>query len=173
MELRLSDGMPDMGNVLGCWGQVLLRGKEWHDTSASANGGVMVWVLYAPEDGTEPRVVEGWIPVQNRWEFPEESRDGMLTVYPWLSGLDGRNISARKLMLRAEVSMMGSGRKPWKAELSVPADLPTDIQILKKTYGRIAVIVLLTVTMFVSRGYFIKCYNYFLQCFLHSFVKSI
>lgn len=134
MELRLSDGMPDMGKVLGCWGQVLLRGKEWHDTSASANGGVMVWVLYAPEDGTEPRVVEGWIPVQNRWEFPEESRDGMLTVYPWLSGLDGRNISARKLMLRAEVSMMGSGRKPWKAELSVPADLPTDIQILKKTY---------------------------------------
>ena len=30
--------------------------------------------------------------------------------------------------------MMGSAMKPWKAELSVPTDLPEDIQILKKTY---------------------------------------
>lgn len=134
LELRLPDGMPDIGRMLGCWGQVLLRGKEWHDTSACANAGVMVWVLYGPEDGSEPRVVEGWIPVQGRWEFPEESREGILTVRPWLSGLDGRNVSARKLMLRAEVSMMGSGMKPGKAEISTPADLPEDIRLLKKTY---------------------------------------
>lgn len=134
LELRLPDGMPDIGRVLGCWGQVLLRSKEWHDTSAAANAGVMVWVLYAPEDGTDPRIVEGWIPVQSRWEFPEESREGMLTVQPWLSGLDGRNVSARKLMLRAEVSMMGSGMKPGKAEISISTDLPEDIRLLKKVY---------------------------------------
>ena len=134
LELRLSDGMPDIGKVLGCWGQVLLRGKEWHDTSACANAGVMVWVLYGPEDGSDPRVVEGWIPVQGRWELPEESREGILTVQPWLSGLDGRNVSARKLMLRAEVSMMGSAMKPGKTEISTPMDLPEDIQLLKKTY---------------------------------------
>lgn len=134
LELRLPDGLPDIGRVLGCWGQVLLRGKEWHDTSAIANAGVMLWVLYAPEDGTEPRIVEGWIPMQIRWEFPEESREGMLTVQPWLSALDGRNVSARKLMLRAEVSMMGSGMKPGKAEVSTPTVLPEDIRLLKKTY---------------------------------------
>lgn len=134
LELRLPDGMPDIGKMLGCWGQVLLRGKEWHDTYACANAGVMVWAMYAPEDGTEPRVVEGWIPVQGRWEFAEESRDGLLTVKCWMSGLDGRNVSARKLMLRAEVSMMGSAMKPWKAEISTPTDLPEDIQVLKKTY---------------------------------------
>jgi len=134
LELRLPDGMPDIGKVLGCWGQIVVRGKEWHDTSAWANAGVMVWVLYGPEDGTEPRVVEGWIPVQGRWELPEESRDGMLTVQPWLSGLDGRNVSARKLMLRAEVSMMGSAMKPWKGEIAAPADIPEDIRLLKKTY---------------------------------------
>lgn len=134
LELRLPDGMPDIGKMLGCWGQVLLRGKEWHDTSVSANAGVMVWVLYAPEDSTEPRVVEGWIPVQGRWELAEESHDGLLTVKCWLSGLDGRNVSARKLMIRAEVSMMGCAMKPWKAEISTPTDLPEDIQVLKKAY---------------------------------------
>lgn len=134
LELRLPDGMPDIGKVLGCWGQVLLRGKEWRDTSASANVGVMVWVLYAPEDGTEPRCVEGWIPIQSRWEMGEESRDGLLIVNSGLSGMDCRNVSARKLMVRAEVSMMGSAMKPWKAEIAAPMDLPEDIRLLKKTY---------------------------------------
>lgn len=134
LELRLPDGMPDIGKVLGCWGQVLLRGKEWNEGFASASAGIMVWTLYAPEDGTEPRVVEGWIPVQGRWELSEESRDGGLTVQPWLSSLDCRNVSVRKLMLRGEVSIMGSAMKPWKAELAVPAELPEDVQVLKKTY---------------------------------------
>ena len=27
-EIRISDGMPDIGNIVGTWGQVILRGKE-------------------------------------------------------------------------------------------------------------------------------------------------
>ena len=38
-ELRLSDGMPDIGQVLGAWGQVILRGKEWRSDAVHMNGG--------------------------------------------------------------------------------------------------------------------------------------
>ena len=37
-------------------------------------GGMMVWVLYAPEDGSPERCIEGWIPFQMRWDLPEELR---------------------------------------------------------------------------------------------------
>ena len=49
-EIRLPDGMPDIGRVLGAWGQVLMRSKEWRGSGMGVSGGVMVWVLYMPED---------------------------------------------------------------------------------------------------------------------------
>ena len=56
-ELRLTDGMPDIGRILGTWGQVILRGKEWRGDSVGCNGGVMAHVLYAPEDGSDLRTI--------------------------------------------------------------------------------------------------------------------
>ena len=44
-ELRLSDGMPDIGRVLCAWGQVVMRGKEWRSDSIGVSSGVMAWVL--------------------------------------------------------------------------------------------------------------------------------
>ena len=30
LEVRLPEGMPDIGRILGAWGQVVVRGKEWN-----------------------------------------------------------------------------------------------------------------------------------------------
>ena len=57
-EIRLSDGMPDIGRVIWACGQPMVRGKEWRTGSLSLTGGVMIRVLYAPEDGTEARSIE-------------------------------------------------------------------------------------------------------------------
>ena len=54
LEMKLSDSMPDIGRVIGAWGQVVLRSKEWRGDGIGAAGGVMAWVLYGPDDGTEP-----------------------------------------------------------------------------------------------------------------------
>ncbi len=51
-ELRLPDGMPDIGKVLCAWGQVILRSKEWRSDSVLVSGGMLMWVLYLPEDGS-------------------------------------------------------------------------------------------------------------------------
>ena len=69
-EVRLSDEMPDIGRVLSCWGQVMLRGKEWRTGALSVNGGVMVWVLYAPEDGSAMQCLQTWLPMQIKCDLP-------------------------------------------------------------------------------------------------------
>ena len=56
-ELRINDGMPDIGRVLGAWGQVILRTKEWQRVGAGVTGGVQVSVLYVPEDGKDVQMV--------------------------------------------------------------------------------------------------------------------
>ena len=44
-EIKLPEGMPDIGRILGAWGQILIRGKEWNSGFATVSGGVLAWVL--------------------------------------------------------------------------------------------------------------------------------
>lgn len=133
-EVRLTDGMPDIGRVLGSWGQILIRGKDWRSSGAGVSGGVMVWVLYLPEDGTEPQSIETWLPFQMKWDFTDTERDGTIRIVPILRGVDARSLSARKLMVRAGIGMLEHSMVPGDVELYSPGQIPEDIQILKKTY---------------------------------------
>ena len=133
-ELRLPDGMPDIGRILTTWGQIQLRSKEWQGNTVQITGGVMTWTLYAPEDGTEPRSVESWLPFQMRWELPENDREGILRVMPLLRFADSRSLSSRKIMVRAGVAAQIQGMYPMEQEVFASGDLPEDVQTLKNTY---------------------------------------
>lgn len=133
-ELRLPDGMPDIASVLGAWGQVILRSKEWHTGTAGISGGVMAWVLYAPEDDPIPRSVEVWIPFQIKWDLPDTDRDGVLNLSMILRGIDARMLSARKLLVRAGFGVCMEAWIPDMLEISRPGELPPDVQLLRKTY---------------------------------------
>lgn len=133
-EVRLPDAFPDIGKVLGSWGQVLIRDKEWRAASMSSNGGVRGWILYAPEDGTQPRVVDVWIPLQCRWDFQESQPDGVMILCPMLTDLDARSISARKIMVRVSVDTFAQAMGKYTADIFEPAQMPADVQLLTKTY---------------------------------------
>lgn len=133
-EIRLEDQMPDVGRVLAAWGQVLLRGKEWRSSGMTVSTGVMVWVLYAPEDGTEPRTVETWIPVQLKWDFPETKHDGTIIANCRLASVDARSVSARKLMVRAVISVFAEAVVPGAVDVWNPGSVPEDLQLLKRSY---------------------------------------
>ena len=133
-EIKLPDTMPDVGKVLGAWGQVVLRGKEWRGSGMSVSGGVMAWVLYLPEGETEPRAVDTWIPFQIRWDFPQTQRDGAILAQTLLKSIDARSVSARKLMVRSVVSVAGCAMEPTVAEVSAPDSIPEDVYLLKRTY---------------------------------------
>ena len=133
-EVRLPDGMPDIGRVLSSWGQVLVRGKEWRSGWVGVNGGVMTWVLYAPEDGSRPQCVESWLPFQMKWDVDASAQDGAICAMPLLTDVDTRSTSARKLMVRAGVGMMLQAQNKDEADVYLPDELPEDICILKNTY---------------------------------------
>ena len=133
-EVKLTDGMPYIGRVLASWGQLLIRGKEWRSGGMSVSGGVMVWVLYAPEEGGEPRCVETWLPFQMKWDFPDTERDGMICIDPLLRGVDARSVSARKLMVRAGIGILGEAMISSDVEVFSPGELPEDVHILKNAY---------------------------------------
>lgn len=133
-EVKLPDTMPDIGKVLGAWGQVLLRSKEWRGNGMSVSGGVMAWVLYLPEGEAEPRSVDTWIPFQLRWDFPQTERDGAILAEMLLKSIDARSVSARKLMVRAVVSAAGCAMEPVVAEIFAPDSIPEDVYLLKRIY---------------------------------------
>lgn len=133
-EVRLGDDMPDIGRVLGAWGQVLLRGKEWQTGAMHISGGVMAWVLYAPEDGGAVRWVDTWIPFQMKWDLPDTRYDGIIRAQCLLRGIDARSTSARRLMVRASVGAMGEAVLPGEFCQYVPEEVPEDVQLLKNTY---------------------------------------
>lgn len=133
-EVRLGDDMPDIGRILGAWGQVLLRGKEWHTGSMGVSGGVMAWVLYAPEDGSPVRWVDAWIPFQMKWDLPDTQHDGVIRAQCLLRCIDARSTSARKMMVRASVGVMAEAMLPGEFGKYTPEDVPEDVQLLKNTY---------------------------------------
>ena len=133
-ELRLPESMPDVGRVIAAWGQTVLRGKEWRSDHIGLTGGVMVWVLYAPEDGSGPRRLESWVPFHIRMDQAHDGEDGVIRAECVLCGVDARSLSSRKLMLRCQIGMMVQTLVPRVAELYSPGALPEDIQVLDRVY---------------------------------------
>ena len=132
-ELRISDGMPDIGRVLGVWGQVILRTKEWQHSSAGINGGVQVSVLYIPENGEDVQMVETWVPFQVKWDLPDMDAEGTACVSCLLRSADGRNTSSRKILVRVNVGVCGQLWEPAEVWQYMPPELPEDICLLKKS----------------------------------------
>ena len=132
-ELRLPEDMPDIGRVLGSWGQAVVRSKEWRSDSVAFSGGIMAWVLYAPEDGTQPRWVESWLPFQMKMDL-DGNRDGTIRLQCVLRSADARSVSARKMMLRCGIAVMAEALQEDSAGFASPGDVPEDIQLLTAAY---------------------------------------
>ncbi len=133
-ELRLTDGMPEVGSVLGAWGQMIVRGKQWHSDSVGVNCGIMAWVMYAPEDGSQAQCMETWIPMTVKWDIPDSGQDGTIVCSGLVKAVDARVLSGRKLMVRATVCMTMQAYVPGETEVYEPAQLPEDIQLRQKIY---------------------------------------
>ena len=133
-EVRLSEGMPDIGRVLCVWGHTLVRSKQWHPEGVTVSGSMELSVLYAPEDGTEPRSVAVSLPFSGRWSFAESQREGAAVVTAQLCSADARALSARKLMVRGNAGVQLQAWERTKAAFYSPGQLPQDVQLLQKTY---------------------------------------
>lgn len=133
-ELRLPEAYPDVGRVLGAFGVPVLRGKEWRRKEIGVSTGITVWVLYVPEDGSEVRSLQTWVPMEFVWDLPETDRDGTIRVSLLLRGLDARSVSARKILIRGELSALAEAEEPQEIGVYLPENVPEDVQLLRRTY---------------------------------------
>lgn len=133
-EIRLSDGMPDIGRVICGWGQAIFRGKEWHADHIAFSGGMTIWVLYAPEDGSEERVLSSWIPFQMRWELPDGTPEGDIRILCLPRFVDARSISPRKILVRAGMGAMAEAYVPRNVPVSTAGTAETGAELLRSRY---------------------------------------
>ncbi len=133
-EMRLSEGMPDIGTVVAARGQCVIRSKEWVGDSIAVSGGVMVWAVYAPADGSGLRTVEEWVPIQGRFNLPQTRREGTIRASMRLRSVDGRTTSPRKMMVRVGVSLLVEALEPWETEVCLPPEEEKDVQLLCRSY---------------------------------------
>jgi len=133
-EIKLPDGMPDIGRVVAAWGQSVLRGKEWRSDSISFSGGMMVWVLYAPEDGSTMQCIDTWIPFQMRWDLPEGTQEGTMRFQCLTRFVDGRSVSPRKILVRAGMAVAAEALTGKTAEVFNGPKEETEVQLLPGIY---------------------------------------
>ena len=133
-EVRISDGIPDIGSILCSWGQVILRSKEWDGDLITVNGGTMVWVQYLPDGGETPETVECWLPFQMRWKVPDPHQEGMLLTQLLLKSVDARSTSARKMIIRSNVCMSITAMEHCQKEICIPEGKPVDVQLHIQSY---------------------------------------
>lgn len=134
LEVRLPEDMPDIGRVLGAWGQPVVRGKEWNGDHMAVSCGVMAWVLYTPENGEGVHSVEAWLPFTMKWDLPESRYDGKIMTSCLLKSIDARSISDRKLMVRATMSVLGEAWLQEQTQYAVAPGIPGDVELLTRTY---------------------------------------
>ena len=133
-EIKLPEAMPDIGRVISAWGQPILRSKEWRSDCVSVSGGMMVWVLYAPEDGSAERCIDGWIPFQMKWDLPDQTPEGTIRVSLLPRFADARSVSPRKIMVRAGMSALLEAMVPRQAQVYGADNVPEDVQLYKERY---------------------------------------
>lgn len=129
-EIRIPDGMPDVAVVLACWGQPVLRGKEWRSDHVSITGGIMTKILYLPENADVPQVMEAWLPFQMKWSIPNGKQDGAMTVDLGLRGADARVLTSRKIMVRTNLGALLHAFVPSEFTVGHPDAHPDDVQLL-------------------------------------------
>jgi len=131
LEIRLPEGMPDVGKIVASWGQPILRSKQWHTDRLSFSGGMMVWVLYLPEREEQPQCLQGWIPYTMGWDLPPETEEGTLRIDLLTRFVDARTTSARKIMVRSGLSAAAEGWTAREAAVPVPGNIPRELQLLQ------------------------------------------
>jgi hypothetical protein len=93
---------------------------------------MMIWVLYAPEDESQPQVISSWIPFQMRWELPPDTREGQMVISCLPRFVDARSVSPRKIMVRASMAALGEGLVHQSADIYDPVGNPGEVQLRRQ-----------------------------------------
>ena len=102
-ELIVPDSYPDCGRIVFTGACAVMRGKECRDGGAAVTGGVRAGLLYVPEDGSEARALECYLPYSVRYDHPAATAQTQLFAMCRVRAADARLINSRKILVRVSV----------------------------------------------------------------------
>ena len=124
----------DGAEILGVWGQPVLRTKERQGDRLLITGGIPARVLLGGAEGASPSSLEAWIPFRMDWDLPGEMGEGIDRVLPLLSGLDARWTGAGKLLIRAGISALAECWQETVVSVPQPSDVPEDVAVHRHSW---------------------------------------
>ena len=127
-ELTVPEGH-ESSEILGVWGQVLLRSKERQGDRLLITGGIQTWVLLSAAEGERNQCLNAWIPFRLDWDLPGDAADGADRIMPVISGMDARWTGAGKLLIRAGISVLAECWQPDILRVPRPGDTPQDVAL--------------------------------------------
>lgn len=130
-EVRLPEDQSEAGRILGCYGQVLIRSKEWNRDALTISGGIMVWVMYEPETDAGIQIAETWIPFKMDWDIPANCPEGTVRAASRLRYADARQTGAGKLLIRAGVGILAECLSERRVPVFSPKEASADLELLK------------------------------------------
>lgn len=132
-EVTVPEGR-DGGEILGVWGQVLLRSKERQGDSLRITGGIQAWVLLSGGEGETPLSMDAWIPFRLDWDLPDGEAAGTDRILPVISSMDARWTGAGKLLLRAGLSVLAECWQPDEVAVPQNGSVPEDVALHKQRW---------------------------------------
>ena len=133
-EIHLTGDNPDIARILGVWGQIVMRSKEWNRDCVQTSGGVMMWLLYEAGDGSGLKKADTWIPYKMDWDLPELTPEGKARLQFALRNVDARLVSAGKVLIRAGIAMMAECWSANTVQVKKFEETSQDVQLLNRKW---------------------------------------
>lgn len=133
-DVIVPDSFPDVERIVYASASAIVRSKECRAGCVSVTGGLRAAALYVPEDGTEPRVLDAYIPFTLRVDDPALTEQTQVILQCAVCSADARMVNSRKVLLRVSVCCTVDGFEPAEQTLYTLTDRPPQLQLREQTY---------------------------------------
>lgn len=128
------DSYPDIAAIIDCYADVILRGKDCRNGSVIIAGGIKGGILYQPDDGSEPKCLELYIPFSMKYEHPELTEHSQILCGLTVRTVDCRVINSRKAMLRVGIGCDFQAYEQTTEALYVIDTIPSELEVKQECY---------------------------------------
>lgn len=133
-ELFAPESMPELGQIVDQWAELILRSKEVGARSVRVTGAIQAGILYLAEGERLPRKLDCYQPFSVELEHPEISDFSCVQLQWQVRSADAQLQSGRKALLRVQIS---SEFRIWNpADVRVPrlTGRGESVQVLERSY---------------------------------------
>lgn len=126
-ETSLPESMPDIGQIMDCFGLVLIQSKTVENGTLTVTGGVRAGILYRADEDHPLERIDLYLPFLVRKQAQTE-QDTVFFYWGWLRNLDARRINPRKILVRGELGSEFTVLTPKTCEIRALEDKPSSLE---------------------------------------------